>query len=65
MDIVIGDPGRLYLPTVELVELASYDVRTTTELGKGTRFQLQLPLTLSVWVRVMTSTSFQGKRQSL
>ena len=27
-----GDPGRRYLPTDELVELASYEVRTTTEL---------------------------------
>jgi predicted nicotinamide N-methyase len=31
-DIVVGDPGRRYLPTDELVELATYDVRTTTEL---------------------------------
>lgn len=31
-DILTGDPGRRYLPTDELVELASYDVRTTTEL---------------------------------
>ena len=32
IDVLVGDPGRRYLPTVELVELASYDVRTTTEL---------------------------------
>ena len=32
IDILIGDPGRRYLPTDELVELACYDVRTTTEL---------------------------------
>ena len=32
IDILVGDPGRRYLPTDELVELASYDVRTTTEL---------------------------------
>jgi predicted nicotinamide N-methyase len=32
IDILIGDPGRRYLPTDELVELASYEVRTTTEL---------------------------------
>jgi predicted nicotinamide N-methyase len=32
VDIVVGDPGRRYLPTPELVELATYDVRTTTEL---------------------------------
>ena len=30
--VLVGDPGRRYLPTDELVELASYDVRTTTEL---------------------------------
>lgn len=30
--ILVGDPGRRYLPTGELVHLASYDVRTTTEL---------------------------------
>jgi len=32
IDILVGDPGRRYLPIDELVELASYDVRTTTEL---------------------------------
>ena len=32
VDILVGDPGRRYLPTGELVQLASYDVRTTTEL---------------------------------
>jgi predicted nicotinamide N-methyase len=32
IDVLIGDPGRRYLPTSELVELARYDVRTTTEL---------------------------------
>jgi predicted nicotinamide N-methyase len=30
--VVVGDPGRRYLPTDELHELAAYDVRTTTEL---------------------------------
>jgi predicted nicotinamide N-methyase len=30
--VVIGDPGRPHLPVDELVELAAYDVRTTTEL---------------------------------
>jgi len=30
--VVIGDPGRPHLPIDELVELASYEVRTTTEL---------------------------------
>ena len=32
IDVLLGDPGRRYLPTGELVELACYDVRTTTEL---------------------------------
>lgn len=32
IDVLAGDPGRRYLPTHNLVELASYDVRTTTEL---------------------------------
>jgi predicted nicotinamide N-methyase len=32
LDVLVGDPGRRYLPAHELVELASYDVRTTTEL---------------------------------
>jgi predicted nicotinamide N-methyase len=30
--VLIGDPGRRYLPTDALRELATYDVRTTTEL---------------------------------
>jgi predicted nicotinamide N-methyase len=32
IDVLVGDPGRRYLPTADLIELASYDVRTTTEL---------------------------------
>jgi predicted nicotinamide N-methyase len=32
IDVLIGDPGRRYLPSAELVQLASYEVRTTTEL---------------------------------
>jgi predicted nicotinamide N-methyase len=32
IDVLVGDPGRRYLPTADLVEIASYDVRTTTEL---------------------------------
>jgi predicted nicotinamide N-methyase len=32
IDVLVGDPGRRYLPTNELVELAAYEVRTTTEL---------------------------------
>jgi predicted nicotinamide N-methyase len=30
--VLVGDPGRRYLPTDALVELARYEVRTTTEL---------------------------------
>lgn len=32
IDVLVGDPGRAYLPVDDLVELAAYDVRTTTEL---------------------------------
>ena len=32
IDVVVGDPGRRYLPVESLVELAAYEVRTTTEL---------------------------------
>jgi predicted nicotinamide N-methyase len=32
IDILVGDPGRRYLPIGELDELAAYEVRTTTEL---------------------------------
>jgi predicted nicotinamide N-methyase len=32
IDVIVGDPGRRYLPTEQLVELARYQVRTTTEL---------------------------------
>ena len=32
IEVLVGDPGRRYLPTDRLIELASYDVRTTTEL---------------------------------
>ena len=32
IDILVGDPGRKYLPADALVELAAYEVRTTTEL---------------------------------
>ena len=31
-DVLVGDPGRRYLPADALVELARYEVRTTTEL---------------------------------
>ena len=32
IEVLVGDPGRRYLPTAELVELATYDIRTTTDL---------------------------------
>ncbi len=32
IDVVVGDPGRRHLPAAHLVELATYEVRTTTEL---------------------------------
>ncbi len=32
IEVLVGDPGRRHLPTDELVELAAYEVRTTTEL---------------------------------
>ncbi|MFI5227278.1 MAG: class I SAM-dependent methyltransferase [Candidatus Limnocylindrales bacterium] len=32
IEVLVGDPGRRYLPTAALVERAAYEVRTTTEL---------------------------------
>jgi predicted nicotinamide N-methyase len=32
IDVIVGDPGRRYLPVDRLKELATYEVRTTTEL---------------------------------
>jgi predicted nicotinamide N-methyase len=32
LDVLTADPGRQHAPTSELVELAEYEVRTTTEL---------------------------------
>lgn len=32
IDVLVGDPGRRYLPFEQLTELATYNVRTTTEL---------------------------------
>jgi predicted nicotinamide N-methyase len=32
IEVLLGDPGRRYLPVGNLVKLATYDVRTTTEL---------------------------------
>jgi predicted nicotinamide N-methyase len=49
IDVLVGDPGRRYLPTPELVELASYDVRTTTDLEdmeqkRGSVYTLRPPV---------------------
>lgn len=46
LDVLIGDPGRRYLPIAELVKVAAYDVRTTTELEdldlkRGTVYRLR------------------------
>ena len=32
IDVLVGDPGRAYLPSEGLIELATYEVRTTTEI---------------------------------
>jgi predicted nicotinamide N-methyase len=32
IDVLVGDPGRAYLPTTALVEVAAYDVRTTSDV---------------------------------
>jgi predicted nicotinamide N-methyase len=32
IDVLVGDPGREHLPAEALVEIAAYEVRTTTEL---------------------------------
>jgi predicted nicotinamide N-methyase len=53
IDVLVGDPGRRHLPTDELAELASYDVRTTTELEdlerkQGRVYALQRPRSSSV-----------------
>ena len=32
VDVLVGDPGRRYLPSADLEEIACYEVRTTTEL---------------------------------
>jgi predicted nicotinamide N-methyase len=39
IDVLVGDPGRQYLPTGDLIALATYDVRTTTELDDLERRQ--------------------------
>jgi predicted nicotinamide N-methyase len=42
IEILVGDPGRQYLPVDELVELATYDVRTTTDLEDLQRTQARV-----------------------
>lgn len=42
IDVLVGDPGRRYLPTDQLVELATYEVRTTTELEDLDRKQARV-----------------------
>ncbi len=32
IEVLVGDPGRAYLPTAALVEVAAYDVRTTSDV---------------------------------
>lgn len=32
IDVLVGDPGRRYLPIDDLIELATYDARTTSDL---------------------------------
>ncbi len=48
IEVLVGDPGRRYLPTDELIERATFDVRTTTELEdlalkKGRVYALRPP----------------------
>ena len=42
IEVLVGDPGRQYLPVDELVELATYDVRTTTDLEDLQRTQARV-----------------------
>ena len=42
IEVLVGDPGRRYLPSEALAELATYDVRTTTELEDQDRKQGQV-----------------------
>lgn len=32
IDVIVGDPGRAYLPSDALIEMAAYDVRTTSDV---------------------------------
>jgi predicted nicotinamide N-methyase len=42
VELLVGDPGRRYLPADELVARASYEVRTTTELEDLDRKQARV-----------------------
>ena len=42
VDVLVGDPGRRYLPTADLEEIACYEVRTTTELEDLDRKQARV-----------------------
>jgi len=42
IEVLVGDPGRRYLPLDALDELATYDVRTTTELEDLDRKQARV-----------------------
>ena len=67
IDVLVGDPGRRYLPAGELVELASYDVRTTTELEDRDRvggrvYRLRARTTWSPRVPVRASARPSDRR---
>jgi predicted nicotinamide N-methyase len=42
IEVVVGDPGRQHLPVDDLVELATYDVRTTSDLEDLLRKQARV-----------------------
>ena len=61
-DVLIGDPGRRYLPADELEVVGSYEVRTTTELEdlalkRGRVYALPRSGRTSVASRVIDSSS--------
>lgn len=68
IDVLIGDPGRRYLPTGELVELATYDVRTTTELEDQDRKQAWVyalrTQRVAAGLRSLPSSPGSGRRRS-
>jgi predicted nicotinamide N-methyase len=48
IDVLVGDPGRRYLPAEELVQLATYHARTTSDLedlehNQGSVYALRSP----------------------